>query len=384
MPPLSQNTPRLHKKSRRAYNLHMLILAIESTCDETATALLKTTPQHHILAQHITPQTQHRRFGGVVPEIAARQHLANLPALLGQTLRGQPQPGAVAASCGPGLIGGLITGASAARALALAWQTPFLAVNHLAAHALSPRLAWPELKFPYLLLLASGGHCQTLAVSAHDKFRRYGQTLDDAPGEALDKAARLLGLGWPGGPALEKHAATFQPENPQQRRDALALLPDPLARRGDSDGDGTNLDFSFSGLKTALARKVNNSPAASVDTAALAFAFQERVMRSLARGAGRALARFRREHDADTPLLAAGGVAANRRLAALLSEVAARHGTEFLPLPAGLCTDNAAMVAHAAGERVRACGDGEPFPDDGFCTPLRPRWPLDAGAVAVA
>ncbi|MGR4000959.1 MAG: tRNA (adenosine(37)-N6)-threonylcarbamoyltransferase complex transferase subunit TsaD [Alphaproteobacteria bacterium] len=358
----------------------MHILAIESSCDESAVALLKSTNGNsHILAQELFSQiNEHQNFGGIVPEIAARAHLQILPQLIPRVLKNQPPPDAIAATCGPGLIGGLIIGATIARAIALARQKPFLAVNHLAAHALSPRLVNSDIKFPYLLLLVSGGHCQTLAVRAHNNFKLYGQTLDDAPGEALDKAARLLNLGWPGGANLETCAEQFQnhPQNhPQDHSQALNQLPIPLAKH-------TTLNFSFSGLKTALARHpdIKNASPTRKTTQALAFAFQERVMQSLALGAERALRRFQNEHQVQGPLLAAGGVAANTRLSQLLTNVAKQHNTHFQALPKELCTDNAAMVAHAAAERLHAeykiFAPSNPIKGDGFHTPLRPRWPL--------
>ena len=368
----------------------MHILAIESSCDETAVALVRLGAQgasETIAAEVLSQIEEHKAFGGVVPEIAARAHLHTLRPLVEKVMDGRARPDLIAATCGPGLIGGLLVGASFARALAFAWQRPFLAINHLAAHALSPRFVWPQLRFPYFLLLVSGGHCQSLAVLGPERFCVYGQTLDDAPGEALDKAARLLGLAWPGGPALEASAREFAPRTRAQIEHALKVLPRPLARQ---TGRHASCDFSFSGLKTALARHLarHPEPASKTERAALAFAFQERVMQSLAQGAAHALARFQAEFGHTSPLLAAGGVAANERLHQLLAEAAEAHATRFLALPKELCTDNAVMIAHAAAERVRAHtahahsnAHINARINDGLNTPLRPRWPLDAAEI---
>ncbi len=332
------------------------VLGIESSCDETAAAVL--APDGTILAEVVRSQlAEHAAFGGVVPEIAARAHLAHLPALVARVLAeagiGPGDLGGIAATSGPGLIGGLVVGASFAKGMALAIQKPFVAVNHLEAHALTPRL--PSLgdapAFPYLLLLLSGGHCQCVAVEALGRYRRLGTTLDDAVGEAFDKSAKMLGLGWPGGPALERLAAAGD-----ARR---APLPRPLFGRA-------GCDFSFSGLKTAVAQKAAKA-ASDEDRADLAAGFQAAVAAVLADRAAHALAMM----DRPTALVVAGGVAANAAVRVALAQVAARHSLPLVAPPIRLCTDNAVMVAWAGIERLRAGGR------DAVGHAPRPRWPLD-------
>jgi N6-L-threonylcarbamoyladenine synthase len=336
------------------------VLAIESSCDETACAVLAADGA--ILAETVLSQQEHLPFGGVVPEIAARAHLAHLPGLLTRTLRDSGLEaaalGAVAASAGPGLIGGLIVGSTLGKGLALSLGIPFVAVNHLEAHALTARL--PGLvsggaPFPYLLLLVSGGHCQCVAVEALGRYRRLGGTIDDAAGEAFDKVAKMLGLGWPGGPALERLAARGDP--------AVHRLPRPLAGR-------PGCDFSFSGLKTAVANRLASLPAplSQQDAADLAAGFQHAVADILADRVGNALdvmpeARL---------LVAAGGVAANATIRSRLTGLADASGVAFVAPPLRLCTDNATMVAWAALEHLRAGRYG-----DGLDARPRPRWPLD-------
>ncbi len=343
------------------------VLGIETSCDETAAAVL--APDGTVLAEAVLSQADHAAFGGVVPEIAARAHLAHLPGMVGDVLaRAGVAPGAlaaIAASAGPGLIGGLIVGSGLAKGMALALGRPFVAVNHLEAHALSPRLpALGGLEFPYLLLLVSGGHCQCVAVEGVGRHRRLGSTIDDAVGEAFDKVGKLLGLGWPGGPAVERLA---------QRGDAARFaFPRPLKGRA-------GCDFSFSGLKTAVAHAVAAYPPGALpaqDAADLAASFQAAVAETLADRAGHAMAMFARDHGASAPgafaLVVAGGVAANATLRAVLAEAAARYGFRLVAPPLRLCTDNAVMVAWAAIERLRAG-----WHDDLAHAP-RPRWPLDA------
>jgi N6-L-threonylcarbamoyladenine synthase len=331
------------------------VLGLESSCDETAAAVL--APDGRILAEGVLSQErEHARFGGVVPEIAARAHLAALPGLAERVLRraglGFADLGAVAATSGPGLIGGLIVGASFGKGVAIARRLPFVAVNHLEAHALTARLpglmpAGPP-AFPYLLLLVSGGHCQCVAVAGLGRYRRLGTTLDDAVGEAFDKAAKLLGLPWPGGPHLERLAEGGNPE--------AVPLPRPLLGR-------PGCDFSFSGLKTAVARAVAQGAASPADIAA---GFQAAVAAVLADRARHALAML----PEATALVVAGGVAANRAVRAALAGVAGMAGVPMLAPPLRLCTDNAVMVAWAGIERLAA----------GLADPLdhapRPRWPL--------
>jgi N6-L-threonylcarbamoyladenine synthase len=334
-----------------------LVLGIESSCDETAAAVLRADGT--VLAEAVLSQLDdHAAYGGVVPEIAARAHLAHLPALVRRVLdqAGTTPAGlaAVAATAGPGLIGGLIVGATLGKGIAAACGIPYLAINHLEAHALSPRLpsVSPEgLAFPYLLLLLSGGHCQCVAVDGVGRHRRLGTTLDDAVGEAFDKSAKLLGLPWPGGPHLERLAVGGDPRR--------FPLPRPLFGRA-------GCDFSFSGLKTAVAQAV----AKGLDAQGrhdLAASFQASVAAVLADRAAHALAMLPQA----TALVVAGGVAANGAVRAALADVATQAGRRMVAPPIRLCTDNAVMVAWAGIERLRA----------GLTDPLdhapRPRWPLN-------
>ncbi len=334
-----------------------LILGIESSCDETAAAVLRGDGT--ILAEAVLSQlADHAPFGGVVPEIAARAHLAHLPALVRRVLdhAGTDMAGlsAVAATAGPGLIGGLIVGATLGKGIAAARGIPYLAINHLEAHALTPRLpsVSPDgLRFPYLLLLLSGGHCQCVAVEGVARHRRLGTTLDDAVGEAFDKSAKLLGLPWPGGPHLERLAAGGDP--------ARFALPRPMLGRA-------GCDFSFSGLKTAVAQVVGKG----LDAAArrdLAAGFQAAVAAVLADRARHALAML----PGATALVVAGGVAANGAVRAALARAAAGAGLPLVAPPVPLCTDNAVMVAWAGIERLRA------GLVDAMDHAPRPRWPLD-------
>jgi N6-L-threonylcarbamoyladenine synthase len=338
------------------------ILGIESSCDETAAAILD--PTGRILADIVlSQQPEHAPFGGVVPEIAARAHLAHLPALIRDVLSraglSVADLAAVAASAGPGLIGGLIVGSQFAKGIAIARGLPFVAVNHLEAHALTARL--PGLveggaPFPYLLLLVSGGHCQCVAVEGVGRYRRLGATVDDAAGEAFDKVGKLLGLGWPGGPALERLAAGGDP-----RRFAF---PRPMLGR-------EGCDFSFSGLKTAVAQTVAKLPpgALPADVAAdIAAGFQAAVTDVLADRASHALAMMRGQASL---LVVAGGVAANQAVRAALQRAASSQGFRLVAPPVRLCTDNAVMVAWTGLERLRL---GLP---SGIDFQPRPRWPLE-------
>lgn len=336
------------------------VLGIESSCDETAAAIL--SPGGAILAEAVlSQQAAHAPYGGVVPEIAARAHLAHLPAMVAGVLAEAALTphdlAGIGASCGPGLIGGLIVGAGFAKGMALALNVPFVAVNHLEAHALTARL--PGLvadgaDFPYLLLLLSGGHCQCVAVEALGHYRRLGGTIDDAVGEAFDKVGKLLGLPWPGGPEVERLAANGDP--------AQIRFPRPLLGR-----DGC--DFSFSGLKTAVAKRVAtypDGPLPAADAADIAAGFQVAVAAVLADRATHALAMM---PDARS-LVVSGGVAANGAVRAALTKVAVAHGLTLLAPPIRLCTDNAVMVAWATIERLRLG-----LADDLGFKP-RPRWPL--------
>jgi len=337
----------------------MLVLGIETSCDETAVALVDAT--RRIRADLVLSQVRaHAPFGGVVPEIAARSHLAELPGLLRRALAeagvGFDELDGVAATAGPGLIGGVFVGVVLAKALATARGLPFVAVNHLEGHALTVRLT-DDLPYPYLLLLASGGHCQLIAVEGLGRYRLYGTTLDDAAGEAFDKTAKLLGLGFPGGPAVERIAAAGDA--------ARFALPRPLLGR-------PGCDFSFAGLKTAVRQAAEglapDDPAGAADLAA---SFQAAVGAVLADRCRRALARFRAEVGQAGPLVVAGGVAANATLRAVLAGTAVAAGTRLVAPPPRLCTDNAAMIAWAGLERLAA---GLVSPLD---QPARPRWPLE-------
>jgi N6-L-threonylcarbamoyladenine synthase len=329
-----------------------LILGLESSCDETAAALVRgdrTILSHKLAGQ----EAHHAPFGGVVPEIAARAHVEVLAPLVEAALAEAGvtlvEVDAIAATAGPGLIGGVMVGLVTGKALALSAGKPLIAVNHLEGHALSPRLADPDLAFPYLLLLVSGGHCQLLLVEGVGAYRRLATTIDDAAGEAFDKTAKLLGLGFPGGPAVERVAADGDPR--------AVPLPRPLM--GSSEPH-----FSFAGLKSAVLRARDASIYAIPDIAA---SFQQAVVDCLVDRTRRALARI----APPTALVVAGGVAANRAVRAALEQVAAEHGLRFVAPPLWLCTDNAAMIAWAGAERFEA------GLTDALDVPARARWPLD-------
>ncbi len=332
-----------------------LILGIESSCDETAAALV--TSERLILSHRLAGQeAAHRPYGGVVPEIAARAHVEVIVPLIeaaladaGKTLA---DVDAVAATAGPGLIGGVMVGLVTGKALAHAAGKPLIAVNHLEGHALSPRLADPSLAFPYLLLLVSGGHCQLLRVAGVGDYRRLATTIDDAAGEAFDKTAKLLGLGFPGGPAVEAAA---------RRGDARAVpLPRPLLGSDEPH-------FSFAGLKSAVLRARDAGMHRPEDIAA---SFQQAVVDCLIDRTRRALAGA----DGITALVVAGGVAANGAIRAALADLAAAHGLPLIAPPLWLCTDNAAMIGWAGAERF-ALGL-----TDALDFEARPRWPLDPDA----
>ena len=334
-----------------------VILGLESSCDDSAAALV--TSDRRILSQAVVGQTDaHQPYGGVVPEIAARAHVEILPGLIRRVLDDAKlsidDVDAVAATAGPGLIGGVMVALLAGKGLALAAGKPLLAINHLEGHALSPRLADPDLAFPYLLLLISGGHCQLLEVRGVADYRRLATTIDDAAGEAFDKAAKLLGLVYPGGPAIEQLAQTG---------DAAAVpLPRPLIGSPEPH-------FSFAGLKSAVQRAVASGDHRREDIAA---SFQQAVVDCLVDRTAQALG-----HSAAPTLVVAGGVAANRAIRAALADLAASHGRAFSVPPAWLCTDNAAMIAWAGAERL---AEGLTDPLD---APARARWPLDEAAEKV-
>jgi len=335
-----------------------LVLGIESSCDETAVALV--TSERRILAHKLAGQeSAHRPYGGVVPEIAARAHVEILPGLIEQALAEAAvsvgEVDAIAATAGPGLVGGVMVGLVAAKGLALAAGKPLVAVNHLEGHALSPMLSQPDLAFPYLLLLVSGGHCQLLAVEGLGRYRRLATTIDDAAGEAFDKTAKRLGLGFPGGPAVERAAEAGDP--------GAVPLPRPLVGSDEPH-------FSFAGLKSAVLRAHESGRHSVEDIAA---SFQQAVVDCLVDRTARAVERA----PEATALVVAGGVAANARIRSALEALAARSGLPFVAPPLWLCTDNAAMIAWAGALRFDA------GLTDGLDAPARARWPLDPAAERV-
>jgi N6-L-threonylcarbamoyladenine synthase len=340
----------------------LTVLGIETSCDETAVAVVGEGRE--IRANIVQSQLdEHAPYGGVVPEIAARAHLDHVDGLVRRALDeagvGLGEIDGVAASAGPGLIGGLLVGTMAGKGIAWAAAKPYVAVNHLEAHALTARLT-DDVAFPYLLLLVSGGHSQLLVCLGVGRFMQLGTTRDDAAGEAFDKAAKLLGLAQPGGPAVERAARDGNPSR--------FSLPRPLQGRG-------GCDFSFSGLKTAVRERVEAaSPLAPGDVADLAAAVERAIAEALADRTAHAIAWFIRHHPEGKTLVVAGGVAANGRLRSRLSTLAAESGLAFVAPPPALCTDNGAMIAWAGLERLRL------GLVDGLDAPVRPRWPLDPAA----
>ena len=345
-----------------------LVLGLETSCDETAAAVVLRTArgEGRILSNVVRTQWErHRPYGGVVPEIAARAHVECLDILTREAMREAgvdlDDLSAVAATAGPGLIGGLIVGLITAKVIALSRKLPFLAVHHLEAHALTVGLT-EGLKPPYLLLLVSGGHTQLLIVRGVGDYERLGTTIDDALGEAFDKTAKLLGLGFPGGPAVEQAARSG---------DAARFdLPRPMVGREE-------LHFSFAGLKTAVRRTAERlAPLQAQDVADLAAAFEEAVTASVADRCARAMDVADARLDPAVPrrFVVAGGVAANARLRTALRDLAASRGFSFHVPPVPLCSDNAAMIAWAGAERL-ALGL-----TDSLDAPVRPRWPLDRDA----
>lgn len=344
-------------------------LGIESSCDDTAAAVV--TDDRQILSNVVADQsTLHAAFGGVVPEIAARAHAEKLDIAVEQAVA---QAGialsdvdTVAVTSGPGLIGGVLSGVMLARGLATGLSKPLVGINHLAGHALTPRLT-DDLSFPYLMLLVSGGHCQLLIVHAPDRFQRLGGTIDDAPGEAFDKTARMLGLPQPGGPAVQREAKTGNPDR--------FRFPRPLL-------DRPGCDMSFSGLKTALRRERDRLVEESgglreVDRADLCAGFQQAVADVLVEKSRRALEVYLQAAPERPAIAVAGGVAANTAVRAGLETVSREMSVEFFAPPLALCTDNAAMIAWAGIELDRIGHPG--------MSPLvpRPRWPLDDTAPAL-
>jgi len=341
----------------------MLVLGIETTCDETAAAVVewRGEARGRILSNVILSQTaEHEVFGGVVPEIAARAHVETLDHVIAKAIDQAGEPldriDGIAAAAGPGLIGGVIVGLTTAKAMALVTAKPLIAVNHLEAHALTARLT-DGTPFPYCLFLASGGHTQVVAVRGVGDYVRLGTTMDDAIGEAFDKTAKLLGLGYPGGPQVEKEAEHGDPER--------FTLPRPMLGRD-------NANFSLSGLKTALRLEAERiAPLSDQDVADLCASFQQAVADVVLDRLRAGLAMFRERFGAPTALVAAGGVAANQAIRKVLHRNAFEAGTVLVAPPAELCTDNGAMIAWAGAERLWL----------GLTDPLdfapRARWPLE-------
>lgn len=349
----------------------LTLLGLESSCDDTGAAIVTGTPgSARILSSVVKGQNDlHAAFGGVVPEIAARAHAERLDTCVtealdqaGMTLA---QVDAIAVTAGPGLIGGVLSGVMCAKGLAVATGKPLVGVNHLAGHALTPRLT-DGVAYPYLVLLVSGGHCQFLLVRGPRDFTRLGGTIDDAPGEAFDKTARLLALPQPGGPSVEACATGGDP--------ARFRFPRPLL-------DRPGCDMSFSGLKTALLRErdalMEGDALRAADRADLCAGFQQAVTDVLREKTARALDTYLAERPAQPLLAVAGGVAANQAIRGALTTLCAERGVTFTAPPLSLCTDNAAMIAYAGLERF-AGGEA-----DDMTLAARPRWPLDNRAPAL-
>jgi N6-L-threonylcarbamoyladenine synthase len=347
-----------------------LILGIETTCDETAAAVVERQPDGagRILSNIVRSQNEeHAPFGGVVPEIAARAHVDALDGIIARAMKqagvGFAQLSGVAAAAGPGLIGGVIVGLTTAKAIAMVHDTPLIAVNHLEAHALTPRLTC-ALAFPYCLFLASGGHTQIVAVLGVGNYVRLGTTVDDAMGEAFDKVAKMLGLPYPGGPQVERAAAGGDPKR--------FAFPRPMLGRDDAN-------FSLSGLKTAVRNEASRlTPLEPQDVSDLCAGFQAAVLESTTDRLSVGLKLFQERFGAPRALVAAGGVAANQAIRGALQSVAANAQTTLIIPPPALCTDNGAMIAWAGAERL-AVG----LVDTMDAAP-RARWLLEANAVAPA
>ncbi|HEX7887066.1 MAG TPA: tRNA (adenosine(37)-N6)-threonylcarbamoyltransferase complex transferase subunit TsaD [Phenylobacterium sp.] len=350
-------------------NLSHTVLGLETSCDETAAAVVRRHPDGRIevLSSIVGSQiVEHAPFGGVVPEIAARAHVESIDAIteaaLAEAGLGYEELSGVAATAGPGLVGGVMVGLSFGKAVALACNLPLVAVNHLEGHAVSARLG-ADLPYPFLLLLVSGGHCQLLSVDGIGACRRLGSTIDDAAGEAFDKIAKAMGLPYPGGPALEKLAVGGDP--------AAFQLPRMLLGRKDCD-------FSFSGLKTAAARLAEGVTAED-QRRDLAAAVQAAIAGQLAEKSARAMQAYAEQHGGrGRRFVVAGGVAANKAVRARLEEAATARGFSFAAPPLAYCTDNAAMIALAGAERLAA------GISDGLDAVARPRWPLDEAAAAAS
>lgn len=347
----------------------MLVLGIETSCDETAAAVVQRTGKGgSILSNCIHSQiAEHAAFGGVVPEIAARSHLARLDGLITQAMEeadcNWSGLDAIAVTAGPGLVGGLLTGVMTAKALSASTGLPFFGINHLEGHALTPRLT-NALEFPYLLLLVSGGHTQFVEVRDAGEYRRLATTIDDALGEAFDKTAKLLSLGYPGGPQVEQAAKEGNP----RRFD----FPRPLSGKEETN-------FSFSGLKTAIRQTANKlAPLSNQDAADICASFQQAIIDILLDRTAKMIRQFDKAHGKhDRTLVIAGGVAANKAIRLTLEQLTDEHGWSLVAPPPQLCTDNAAMIAWAAIER------SDRFSPSGFDLAPRSRWPLDEDAAGL-
>ncbi len=350
----------------------MIVLGIETSCDETAVAIIRDDKT--IMANLVLSQLEeHREFGGVVPEIAARAHMAHLDTLIAAAMSDAKlnfkDLNGIAATCGPGLIGGVMVGMMEGKAIAAAHNLPFIAVNHLEAHVLTPRLT-NDLKFPYLLLLVSGGHTQILVAEDVGVYKRWGTTMDDALGECFDKAAKLMGLPHPGGPHVEKAAAQCTDHKAAVKR---FPLPSPMKGR-------EGCDFSFSGLKTAVRQHVENLPEGKLDFAdvsALSYALQETIADVVTERCEQAITRFKSEYGnrtAQPSLVVSGGVAANKRIRGALQKLSESKNMEFLAPPLELCSDNGAMIAWTGIEKLQR------GITDSLDVAARPRWPLDPSA----
>lgn len=344
----------------------MIVLGIESSCDETAAAIVNDKKE--ILGESLLSQQEHAAFGGVVPEIAARSHLEHIDNIIEETVKKSgiklEEVDAIAAAAGPGLIGGVVVGVMAAKAIALALNKPFIAVNHLEGHSLAARLN-TDLKFPYLLLLVSGGHCQILVVKDVGEYERLGTTIDDAAGEAFDKVAKMLCLGYPGGPAIEKMAVSGDSKR--------FVLPRPMLNSDDCN-------MSFSGLKTAVRKviesfsedgKIEHCILEKNEIADICASFQEALGDCLIKKLEKAIKYFKEKYPEGNELVVSGGVAANSYIRKRMQELSDKNGMVFQAPPMRLCTDNGVMIAWAGLERFR-----KGMVNDLDFKP-RPRWPLD-------
>jgi len=347
----------------------MRLLGIETSCDETAAAVV--TDKRDIRSNCVLSQMEHAQFGGVVPEIAARAHLDYLDQVIRNAMEESGTEfsdlDGVAVTAGPGLIGGVIVGVMTAKAIASVIKNPIIAVNHLEGHALSARLADSDLDYPFLLLLVTGGHCQLLGVHGVGQYTRYGTTLDDAVGECFDKSAKLMGLGYPGGPAVEKMAADC-PEDRELMKNTR--LPLSMVHR-------PGCDFSFSGIKTAVRRHIEAQTSPDpVYFSALCKKLQTTIAEILVRRTKNAIDLFRKDHPGVTnpALVVAGGVAANQHIRTRLQDLTEQVQMRFSAPPLSLCSDNAAMIAWAGIERLQS------GLEDDLTFRARPRWPLDPDA----